>query len=413
MNEIIAFALITFIGFLPIFILVSKALFKNSIVNYLIILFLTALSIIVNLVHIAVQLEYSFLYIIIPAIIITLGVIAYILYLKFYVPLSTILYDLKNFASGIFKKERKLSFRGFEFKIIFKLIDKINGNKQNYLKFINNIKNNELSESTVFDDRNDILAKSLIELRNKLNSIKKEEEARKKEEEIRNWKNSGVNKVVDTLRHNNKDLYDLSFEVLSKIISYINANVGGIFMLSQENNEEYIEQVATYAYDRRKFLNKKMEKKEGLLGACVQEKKTIYMTKIPEEYMNITTGLGGGDPRSLLIVPLKIDEEAIGVIELAAFEELEPHEIEFIEDVSENIASMLLNLKRQKESDRLIEKGKQFEEVISQQKEEMKMYFDELQLVQDELENAEKELAEKENEINNLKKKLKQNNTNS
>ena len=61
--------------------------------------------------------------------------------------------------------------------------------------------------------------------------------------------------------------------------------------MKKENNK-YLEQTACYAYDCKKFANKRLEWGEGLIGTCVLEKQTIYLTAIPDSYMEITSGLG-------------------------------------------------------------------------------------------------------------------------
>ena len=75
--------------------------------------------------------------------------------------------------------------------------------------------------------------------------------------------------------------------------------------------------------------------------------------------------------------------------------------------VSENIASMLLNLKRQKETNFLLAKRVEQEEEMSQQEEQMNLIYEELQMAQDEVELKEKEIETKDMEINELKETIK------
>ncbi|MBQ5550417.1 MAG: GAF domain-containing protein, partial [Bacteroidales bacterium] len=71
------------------------------------------------------------------------------------------------------------------------------------------------------------------------------------------------------------------------------------------------------------------------------EQKTIYIKETKDDYVKITSGLGKSNPRSLVIVPLKFNDEIYGVVELASFIKYQPFEIEFIERVAESIASTI------------------------------------------------------------------------
>lgn len=412
MSELSTFSLITILGILPTVVLFARILFKNSITFYITSVFIVALVVVGNVAFTISIFSFEYIAWAMPIGIFTIAGIIYFLFIKIKVPLESVIESLEKLSNGeIFIAKDKSTKLISEYSKIFILIDKLNLNLNNYLKFTSSVKSNNLDEKFNIIGSNDSLGKALLEMRLNLRTSALEEKKRKEDEKIRDWERVGTAKIIETLRHNNKDLFDLSFEVLSDLVAYTNSNVGGIFLLEERDNDNHLELVASYAYDRRKFLKKRIEIKEGLVGACLLEQRTIYLTKVPDDYMDITTGLGGGDPKSILIVPLKIDEKVIGVMELASFKNFEKHEIDFSENISENIASMLLNLKRQKETDFLLEKRKEQEEQMSQQEEQLNMVYEELQSTQEEIELLEDEVEAKNEEIKKLKNKLKENQT--
>jgi len=97
--------------------------------------------------------------------------------------------------------------------------------------------------------------------------------------------------------------------------------------------------VAAFAYNRDRFENKEVSFGDGLIGACAYEKRTIFLKKVPDNYADITSGLGEASPTSVLITPLVFSNTLYGVLELASFIPFEKYQIEFIERLSENIAS--------------------------------------------------------------------------
>ncbi|MGM0496960.1 MAG: cache domain-containing protein, partial [Bacteroidota bacterium] len=239
----------------------------------------------------------------------------------------------------------------------------------------------------------DILGNSLIEMRDKLKKAREEEELRKKEDEKRRWVNEGLALFSDVLRKNHEDINDLAFDVIINLIKYLEANQGGLFVKNDENKDDvYYELLATYAFDRKKYHTKKIKPGEGLVGTCAIEKQTIYMTDIPDDYINITSGLGGANPNCLLIVPLKVEEEVLGIIEIASFNTFEKHEIEFVEKIAQNIASTISNEKVNEHTSQLLEKTQQQAEEMSSQEEEMRQNMEELKATQEEADRKSKEM---------------------
>jgi hypothetical protein len=196
----------------------------------------------------------------------------------------------------------------------------------------------------------DILGNSLIRLRENLKDAAVEEEKRKLEDKRRNWSNQGIARFSEILREHAEDTISLASKLISELVNYLGAKVGGIFLITTgegfplEVNAEPgdIVLIASYAYDRSKHIKKVIRPGEGLVGRCVQEGNTIYMTDIPRDYIKIKSGLGEDNPRSLLIVPIRFNERIIGVIEIASLEIFGDFQIEFVERIGSSIASSLL-----------------------------------------------------------------------
>jgi hypothetical protein len=188
----------------------------------------------------------------------------------------------------------------------------------------------------------DILGNSLLRMREDLKNAVSEEAKRKEEDERRNWSTHGIARFGEILREYSGDFNELSFQIISNLVKYIGANVGGLFLVSNDNKEEkYLELVACFAYDRKKYLKKQILSGEGLAGRAFQEGETVFLTDIPEDYIKIKSGLGENKPRNLLIVPLRINEEIHGIVELASLKDILPYQIEFTERICNSIASSL------------------------------------------------------------------------
>lgn len=238
----------------------------------------------------------------------------------------------------------------------------------------------------------DILGHSLLNMRQSLQNADAEAKKRRLEDERRNWVAQGLAKFAEILRDNNRDMDTMTHEVLYNLVRYIDANQGALFIVNDNDPQHiYLEMRSCYAYDRKKFAEKTIEPGEGLAGAAFQEGETIYMTEVPRDYVQITSGLGGDTPSAILIVPLKVNEEVFGVLEIGAFTEIEKHVKELVEKISESIASTISSLKVSERTGHLLEQAKIQAQEMSEQEEELRQNMEELQATQEEWQRKEAE----------------------
>jgi hypothetical protein len=71
-----------------------------------------------------------------------------------------------------------------------------------------------------------------------------------------------------------------------------------------DEEKQLLRNVATYAYNRKKYITQEFRIGHGLIGECAYEKEYIYRNEIPTDYATITSGiLGDQKPQSILLVP--------------------------------------------------------------------------------------------------------------
>lgn len=228
------------------------------------------------------------------------------------------------------------------------------------------------------------LADSLIEMQARLKSMNEEDRKRQ-------WANEGLARFVDILRSSNDNVNLLGDKIIAALVQYTHSNQGGLYVLNDDDaNHKYLELISLYAFDIKKFDQQKIKLGEGILGQAFLEKETTYLTDLPETYIRITSGLGDANPKSILMVPLKVDTQVYGIIELASFKEYMSHEIAFVEKLAESIASTLAAVKGVQKNRQLIEQFQQQTEEMRAQEEEMRQNMEELQATQEEIARKEK-----------------------
>ncbi len=242
----------------------------------------------------------------------------------------------------------------------------------------------------------DVLGNALLEMRDNLATVAEEDRRR-------SWSTEGLVKFSELLKENNNDIDQLADSIISNLVLYLKANQGGLFIVenadpdvNQNGEEPYMRLVSCYAWDKKKYLEQKIYKGDGLNGQAWQEQSTIYLTEVPDGYVQITSGLGEANPNCILIVPLKLNEEVFGVVELASFNNIEPYEIEFVEKIAESIASTVATVRINERTKKLLSESTMMTEQMKSQEEEMRMNMEELQSTQEHIEQAQLEIRARE-----------------
>ncbi|HZJ73797.1 MAG TPA: GAF domain-containing protein [Perlabentimonas sp.] len=231
----------------------------------------------------------------------------------------------------------------------------------------------------------DSLGKALVDMRNNLRQADEDNKKRAIEDNQRRWANEGLAKFGELLRQNNDNIEKLSKTIIRELVNKLEANQGGLFLYNNDDpNDCFFELKAAFAYNRFKYKQKKILAGEGLIGACALEKKYVYLTEIPPGYIEITSGLGQSTPTSLIIVPLMVDDEVLGVFEIASFNTFEPYQIEFLEKIAQSIASTIVSVRVSITTTELLTKTQQQAEEMLAQEEEMRQNMEELQATQEE-----------------------------
>ena len=245
----------------------------------------------------------------------------------------------------------------------------------------------------------DILGNALLNMRQNLKQVAEEEKTRA-------WATEGLAKFGDILRSHTDDTVRLADQLITELVKYTDSNQGAVFLLEEPDYEDpYLTLTACYAWDRKKYFHQKIEPGDGLIGQAWQERDVLYLTDVPQDFITITSGLGEANPTNVLIVPLVFNDKVQGVLEIASFQLYDPHEIEFVKRISENIASTVSTVKTNEKTKQLLSQSQQMTEEMQAQEEEMRQNMEELEATQEEMRRNEQKYID---EIDELRHKLRQ-----
>ena len=282
-----------------------------------------------------------------------------------------------------------------EYKQIVEAYNQMNHQNELAKNFISQIENGNLhAEITQTDGRVSSLLVALANMRDTLKKVEVEEDRRR-------WTAEGFAKLSEILRLNNQNVKSLTKEILAGLVPYLGANQGAIFLTQDEalvskQDEISLLLTATYAYNRHKYLKETVtvgrDYAQGLVGQVFLEKAPLYLEQMPKEYLRISSGLGDASPSNVLLIPLIADQKNYGVMEIASFSHILPHQVKFIENISQSIALTINTVRINEKTKILLEESQRQGEQLKSQEEEMRQNVEELATTQEEMQRRQTEL---------------------
>ncbi|WP_338236940.1 GAF domain-containing protein [Persicobacter diffluens] len=218
---------------------------------------------------------------------------------------------------------------------------------------------------------------------------------RVEEDHRKNWVAEGLASFSNIFRGADQhDIQVFSDLVVSHMAKYIQANQVALYLEEEQEGRPILQMKACFAYDRKKFMHQVIEAGEGLVGQAYLEKLPIYLKEIPQDYYKITSGLGEALPANLYIIPLIFNDKIKGILEIASFHIFEDFELNFINQLGEDIAALIDSRQVQQTTQKLLEASIHQKQELEANEEELRQSMEEMQATREEMERL--QIEEKE-----------------
>jgi signal transduction histidine kinase/DNA-binding response OmpR family regulator len=193
----------------------------------------------------------------------------------------------------------------------------------------------------------------------------------------------------------------LSRSVLEFLARYLDVAVAALYVRQEDGQ---LQRVAAYGMVHESDeAGQSLDSTEGLVGQAALENRVLQLDDLPASYLKVSSGLGQGPARHVLVVPVHNDGLVNGVVELGFLRALAPRDLEFVTMIASNIGNSLhAALYRRR-----------LEDVLSQSQElneELQVQQEELRTTNEELEEQSRVLKEYQVSLENQQAELEQTN---
>ena len=149
----------------------------------------------------------------------------------------------------------------------------------------------------------------------------------------------GLDKIVASVE-NEEEAFT---KALSLVCHHLEASQAAAYRAKHTEEYSYIELFASFAYHAPEGETITYRFGEGLAGQVAKQGECVVMDTVPEGYLEILSGLGKASPTHLMILPIKLEAQVVGVVEIASFQEFSVEQKSGLPAIFDRLALKLLN----------------------------------------------------------------------
>ncbi len=204
-----------------------------------------------------------------------------------------------------------------------------------------------------------------------------------------------------------RDLMNVGRMVLSELCPVVGAQQAEFYVLDQRGTDPKLTLLASFASKGNADLGKQIDLGQGVLGQCALEKRKILLNDLPGDYMfEISSGLGAGAARSVMVLPLIFEGEAKGVLELASFEGFNPLHQGLLDQLTESIGIVLNTIEANMRTEGLLTQSQSLAQQLQTRQEELQQTNEALQEKARLLAQQNQEVERKNSEVEQARQEL-------
>jgi HAMP domain-containing protein/signal transduction histidine kinase/DNA-binding response OmpR family regulator len=169
-----------------------------------------------------------------------------------------------------------------------------------------------------------------------------------------------------------RDLLTVGKMTLSELAPVVAAQQGVLYTLDNSEEKPQLKLLASYGHTAHDAVRPTLALGEGLIGQCAIEKRQILLSNVPADYIRISSGLGGGTPATLVVLPVLFEGTVKAILELASFERFSPTHLGFLDQLMESIGIVLNTIEANTRTEDLLKQSQSLAAELQAQQEELR-----------------------------------------
>ncbi|MFF6773477.1 HAMP domain-containing protein [Streptomyces sp. NPDC012637] len=147
---------------------------------------------------------------------------------------------------------------------------------------------------------------------------------------------------------------------------------------------------------------------EGLVGQAARDRRTLLVEPVPEGYATISSAVGTGEPAALIILPIVVEDQVLGAVELASLRPFSALQRDFLDRFVVSAGAVLSSLVANLRTDELLAQFRGLADELRLRTQELQARQRELQRSNEELQEQAELLAERNEDIESKNRVIEQ-----
>jgi HAMP domain-containing protein/CheY-like chemotaxis protein/signal transduction histidine kinase len=163
-----------------------------------------------------------------------------------------------------------------------------------------------------------------------------------------------------------RDLEAVTRLILSELAPLVSAHHGVFYMMDAQTTPARLQMIASYGYRSSRKLPTSFGPGEGLVGQCAVEKRRIWLTNVPRDYIQISSGLGAAPPSNIVVLPILFEQQVKAVIEIASLDRFTDTHLSFLDQLMESIGVVLNTIEANSRTESLLTQSQRLAQELQQ-----------------------------------------------
>ncbi|MEU8677811.1 HAMP domain-containing protein, partial [Streptomyces sp. NPDC048560] len=227
----------------------------------------------------------------------------------------------------------------------------------------------------------------VAELKDNINSMVGSLRETTRANQEQDWLKSSLARISG-LMQGHRDLAVVGELVMDELTPLVSAQYGAFYLAGETPDGVELRLVGSYGRPAGSAGRDRFKLGESLVGQAARSRRTIAAEGVPGDYVSISSGLGRTAPGSLIVLPIVVDDQVLGVIELASFTAFTAVHRDFLDQLMEMVGVNVNTIVANARTDELLGESQRLAG-------ELRARSEELQVQQEELQRSNAELEEK------------------